>query len=543
MKIWHVGAVLLAAGSAWPQTSPQLAGCGVFPADNIWNVRVDGLPLDPASAAYITTIGTGVPLHPDFGAPPYGIPYAVVPGDQAKVPVSFDYADESDPGPYPIPPDPPIEAGSDHHILLLDRDHCMLYELYDARQLNGAWSAGSGAIFDVKGNALRPDGWTSADAAGLPILPGLVRYEEVAAGEIRHAIRLTVPRTRRAYVWPARHYASSLTGAAFPPMGQRFRLRADFDLSGFSHDSQVILRALQKYGMILADNGTQWYITGAPDSRWDMDTLLPELRGVKGSDFEAVDSSALMAGADSGGVRSAAWNPPVVNAANYRPGPVAPGELISIFGTGLGPAEGVAARANDAGMVDTTLGGTQVLFDGAPAPMLYSRADQVNAVVPFAVAGRQSTQLAVQYQGATVFSATLDVRTALPGLFTLDASGVGRGAVLNQDYSVNSPNNPAERGSYIQIWATGGGQTDPPGVDGQLLTGDVLPRTVAPVAVRIGGVAVSDVYYAGGAPGLVAGVLQVDAKVPMEVTPGAAVPLVVTVGGINSQTEVTVAVR
>lgn len=541
--IWLVTAFLLAAGCACPQTSPQLAGCAVFPADNVWNVRVDALPLDAASSAYVATIGANLPLHPDFGALPYGIPYAIVPGDQPKVPVTFDYAGESDPGPYPIPPNPPIEAGSDHHILLLDRDHCLLYELYDASQSNGAWHAGSGAIFDLKSNALRPDTWTSADAAGLPILPGLARYEEVAAGEIHHAIRLTVPQTRNAYLWPARHYASSLTGAAYPPMGQRFRLRADFDASGFSRDGQVILRALKKYGIILADNGSPWYITGAPDLRWDIDTLVTEMRRVKGSDFEAVDSSGLMADANSAGVRSAAWNPPVVNAANYRPGPVSPGELISIFGSNLGPAEGAGVRLNDAGLVDTTLGGTQVLFDGVAAPLLYARADQVNAVVPFGVALKTSTLLEVEYLGASVFSATLDVRPAMPGLFTMDASGSGAGAVLNQDYSVNSPANPAGRGSYLYLWATGGGQTDPAGVDGQLLSGGVLPRTLANVSVRIGGIPATDIYYAGGAPQLVAGVLQVDVRVPMEVAPGPAVPLLVTLDGINSQGDVTVAVR
>jgi len=299
-----------------PQSPPQIAGCDVFPADNIWNVPVDTLPVDPNSDAYVASIGADAPLHPDFGSgdwppgsgSPIGIPYAVVPDTQPGITVTFDYADESDPGPYPIPPDPPIEGGpqsdGDRHILILDRDDCVLYELFYAwPQPDGTWHAGSGAIFDLKSNALRPAGWTSADAAGLPILPGLVRYDEVAAGEIRHALRFTAPRTRRAYVWPARHFASELTDARYPPMGQRFRLRIDFDISGFSPEVQVILRALKKYGMMLADNGGPWFISGVPDERWDNDMLVSELRRVKGSDFEAVNVSSLMVHPDSAQAR------------------------------------------------------------------------------------------------------------------------------------------------------------------------------------------------------------------------------------------------
>ena len=290
-------------------TLPEIAGCTVFPADNVWNARIDTLPLDPNSDAYIATIGADVPMHADFGSGawaggPIGIPYVTVPGDQALVSVTFGYDDESDPGPYPIPTDALIEGGADsdgdRHVLVLDRDNCLLYELFYAfPQPDGGWEAGSGAIFDLNSNALRPDGWTSADAAGLAMLPGLVRYEEVAAGEIRHALRFTAPQTRRAYVWPARHYASSLTGAQYPPMGQRFRLRADYDLSTFSPEVQVILWALKTYGMFLADNGSAWYLSGVPDERWDND-MLRELRQVHGSDFQAVDESPLMVSPDSG---------------------------------------------------------------------------------------------------------------------------------------------------------------------------------------------------------------------------------------------------
>ena len=290
---------------------PKIAGCPLFPVDSIWNVRVDMLPVDPASAAYVATIGADTGLHPDFGSgewppgsgSPIGIPFDVVPPTQPLVPVTFLYADESDPGPYPIPPDASIEGGpastGDRHVLVLETGSCALYELFDAHPMDGGawWNAGSGAVFPLDSYALRPDGWTSADAAGLPILPGLVRYDEVAAGSIDHALRFTAPETRRAYVWPARHFASSLTGAQYPPMGQRFRLRADFDISGFSPAVRVILRALKEYGMMLADNGSAWFISGVPDERWDNE-ILAELGAVTGSSFEAVDVSSLIVDPD-----------------------------------------------------------------------------------------------------------------------------------------------------------------------------------------------------------------------------------------------------
>lgn len=304
------------SSSTAPSESPGetvLNDCPIFPADNIWNTPVNTLPVDANSAAYIATIGSDTGMHADFGSGlwddgPIGIPYAVVPGDQPFVPIHFTaYGDESDPGPYPIPANAPIEGGaqsdSDRHVLVVNAGNCVLYELYRAfPQPDGSWNADSGAVFDLHSHALRPDGWTSADAAGLPILPGLVRYDEVASGEITHALRFTVPRTRQAYVWPARHFASSITDAAYPPMGQRFRLRADFDLSGFSWDVQVILQALKTYGMILADNGNAWYLSGAPDERWNND-VLHELSRVRGADFEAVDVSELILSHNSGQVR------------------------------------------------------------------------------------------------------------------------------------------------------------------------------------------------------------------------------------------------
>lgn len=303
-----------AAAVAAPTDAPGLP-CDLFPADNIWNTRIDHLPAHRLSDTYVNTIGRDAEFHADFGSGiwppddggPIGIPYAVVPADQPPVPVSFYYDDESDPGPYPIPPDAPIEGGpdaaGDRHILLVQEETCRLYELYDAYpRADGGWDAGSGAVFDLNGNALRPAGWTSADAAGLPILPGLVRYDEVASGAINHALRFTAPETQRAYVWPARHFASDLTDARYPPMGLRLRLRADFDTAAFHPDVQVILRAMQRYGIILADNGSPWYISGAPDERWDND-VLRQLHQLTGDDFEAVDVAALMVSPDSAQAR------------------------------------------------------------------------------------------------------------------------------------------------------------------------------------------------------------------------------------------------
>ena len=290
-----------------------MAGCPAFPADNYWHADVSALPRLANSDTYIASIGASAALKADFGSGlwdggPIGIPFITVGAGQAKVGVNFDYADESDPGPYPVPSNAPIEGGAqsdgDRHILVVDTSNCFLYELFAAYPASGGgWNAGSGAVYDLRSNALRPAGWTSADAAGLPILPGLVRYDEVAAGVINHAIRITVPRTQRAYVWPARHYASSRTDTSLPPMGLWLRLRADFDISGYPHDAQVILQALKKYGAIVADNGSAWYMSGAPDERWNND-VLQTLRRVPGSAFEAVNTASLISDPNSGRVRT-----------------------------------------------------------------------------------------------------------------------------------------------------------------------------------------------------------------------------------------------
>ena len=297
--------IVALAGTASAQ---QMVGnCSVLPPDNIWNTPIDTLPVLSNSASMVNTIGSTRGFHPDFGANlSYGIPFITVPGTQTKYPASFQYADESDPGPYAIPLNAPIEGGStstgDRHALAIDTDNCILYELYAAYPQSASWTAGSGAIFDLKSNALRPLTWTSTDAAGLPLMPGLVTYEEVMSGEIRHAIRFTVPQTRNDFVWPARHEASSLTGSQYPRMGERFRLRATFDITPYPAEVQVILKAMKKYGIILADNGSAWYLTGKSDSRWN-DTNLHTLGNVLGSNFEAVDATVLQISPDSGAAK------------------------------------------------------------------------------------------------------------------------------------------------------------------------------------------------------------------------------------------------
>jgi hypothetical protein len=285
-----------------------IGGCSVLPANNTWNTPIDTMPVLSNSSSMVTTIGASTGFHADFGAGlwdggPIGIPFITVTGSQTKYPATFLYADESDPGPYAVPLNAPIEGGSsstgDRHAIAIDTTNCILYELYDAYPQSASWNADSGAVYDLKSNALRPAGWTSADAAGLPIMPGLVTYEEVQSGEIKHAIRFTAPQSRHAYVWPARHYASSLTGTQYPRMGERFRLKASVDISSYPADVQVILRAMKKYGIILADNGSAWYISGKPDDRWN-NTNLHTLGNLPGSNFEAVDTSSLMIDPNSG---------------------------------------------------------------------------------------------------------------------------------------------------------------------------------------------------------------------------------------------------
>jgi len=307
---WILAAAIIASGMA-PAAEPEAKGPAlktpfgdveILPADNPWNQDVSRLPVHPASADYIKSIGADKPLHPDFGTvwqgAPNGIPYVVVGPEQPKVPVPFEYADESDKGPYPIPPDAPIEGGEksqgDRHVIVIDAKAKKLYELFSAHQTEKGWKAGSGAIFDLASNKLRPAGWTSADAAGLPIFPGLARYDEVVEKkELRHALRFTVKKTQRGCIAPATHWASKSRDRTLPPMGLRVRLKADYDVSKFPPSAQVILNGLKKYGMLLADNGGDWFVSGAPHEKWN-DEELNTLKRVKGHDFEAVDTGKLV---------------------------------------------------------------------------------------------------------------------------------------------------------------------------------------------------------------------------------------------------------
>lgn len=295
---WRIGIMMLVVVllSSPAAAQPIIGGCDTFPVDNAWNTDISTAKVHPNSANYLANINAngGDYVHPDFGEDPtYGIPWITVPGTQPKVPVTFDYDDESDPGPYPIPSSAPVESGSDHHVIVVDRDNCLLYEMWDSRKVQSSpdvWEAGSGAIFDLNSNELRPDGWTSADAAGLPILPGLARCEEANSGVINHALRFTVNRTQKAYIYPATHYASSLTGTNYPPMGLRLRLKASYNVSNFTGQALVIAKALQKYGMILADNGSNWYISGETNPTCWNDDQLNQLKDIPGAAFEVIVS-------------------------------------------------------------------------------------------------------------------------------------------------------------------------------------------------------------------------------------------------------------
>jgi len=346
------------AGNVYGQQ--MLGSCPVLPANNIWNTPVDTLPVLSNSSSMVNTIGAGRGFHADFGAGtwdggPIGIPFIPVAGSQTKYPASFLYADESDPGPYAVPLDAPIEGGSastgDRHAIAVDTDNCILYELYRAFPESSDWTADAGAIFNLNSNALRPSTWTSADAAGLPIMPGLVTYEEVQSGEIKHAIRFTVPQSRHEFVWPARHYASSLTGSQYPRMGERFRLKASFNISTYPADVQVILRAMKKYGIILADNGSAWFISGKPDSRWN-NTNLQAFSQLLGSNFEAVDATVLEIDPNSG----AAIQTGVTVAVSPSSATVRIGHFQAFTATVTGVSGGVTWSVNDIPGGDTAVG-------------------------------------------------------------------------------------------------------------------------------------------------------------------------------------------
>ena len=301
-RVRKVRTATAASGTIPPGAYPPgigTGGCPVFPPDNAWHHDVSADPVDPGSGAYIASIGATTHLHPDFGSnPAYGMPYVVVGATQPAVPIHFTaYGSQSDPGPYPVPRNAPVEgagAPGDRHVLVLQSGACRLYELYSASvNADGSWNAASGAAFDLRSNALRPDGWTSADAAGLPIFGGLIRYDEVQAGVIDHAIRFTVSQTQRGYIHPATHFASSDANPSLPPMGLRLRLKAGFDIAGFSPANRVILTAMKRYGLIVADNGSNWFFGGASDARWN-DEELNQLKSIPGSAFEVVQSGPIL---------------------------------------------------------------------------------------------------------------------------------------------------------------------------------------------------------------------------------------------------------
>ena len=294
----------IAASSGAASVKPHAAAgpheysCPIFPADNALNQDISHAPVDPNSASYIDAIGANLHLHADFGSnPTYGIPYTVVGPHQPKVPIHFtEFGEESNPGPYPVPANAPVEGAGeegDRHVLVLQEGSCKLYELYGAKRRGDGWEAGSGAVFNLRSNALRPEGWTSADAAGLPILPLLARYPEVHAGQIDHALRVTVERTQRGYIHPATHFASDSSEPNLPPMGLRLRLEAGFSLAGYHGQALVVLRALKRYGLIVADNGSSWFITGAPNPGWNEEDL-DQLKTVPGSAFQAVETGPIL---------------------------------------------------------------------------------------------------------------------------------------------------------------------------------------------------------------------------------------------------------
>ena len=427
---------LLAAAVPLFAQAPTIGTCTVFPANNIWNTPVDTLPVLANSSTYVATIGATTGAHADFGSGTYnggpiGIPFVKVPGTQTKYPATFLYYDESDAGPYAVPLNAPIEGGSnstgDRHAIAVDADNCILYELYRAFPQSASWQADSGAIFDLKSNALRPATWTSADAAGLPIMPGLVRYDEVAAGEIRHALRFTVPQTQRAYVWPARHYASSLTDPRYPRMGERFRLKASFDITPYPADVQVILRALKKYGMMLADNGSAWFLSGEPDSRWN-NTNLSTMRNIIGSDWEAVDVSSLMIDPNSGAAKQAGVTvtvtPASVNVTTLGSQQFSATVNGSTDQSVTWAVNGVSGGNSQAGYVDAN--GLYSAPSVVPSPATVT-VQATSVATPSAVG---TASVTVRYPAPSISSVTPNPVTA--GSFTLTVTGSGfqSGAVV-----------------------------------------------------------------------------------------------------------------
>ena len=462
---------LAACAGSWG-AAPTISGCPVFPANNYWNTPIDTLPVHASSASWVTTIGNTTKLHPDWGnvlADNYGIPFVTVTSAQPLVPIAgdpaADYSDESDPGPYPIPPNAPIEGGpastGDRHVLVVETTTCKLYELFNATPVNGgaSWTASSFAKYDLNSNALRPAGWTSADAAGLAIFPGLLRWEEVAAGEVAHAIRFTAAQiwgrdaatNQFKYLWPARHWSGSSTVTTRPPMGARFRLKASFDISGFSAPTQVILRAFKKYGLVLADGGSNWYFQGVSNTNWP-DSLFTELKSIAGSNFEAVDTSVLMVNANSGQaqVPTAEQLPRLANISTR--GKVLTGEDVMIGGFIIGGTtpKQVAVRARGPSL--TAFGVANALAN--PVLQLYSGQTVIASNDDW---GTAPNAAAIQASGLAPANALepMILTTLAPGAYTAIVSGSGGGTGVGsvELFEVDHPEVPliniATRGKVL----------------------------------------------------------------------------------------------
>jgi hypothetical protein len=448
-------AAVLFSGLVFAQQGPVIGGCPAFPANNIWNAAVDTLPVHSRSANYINSISSSAALRYDIS-----IPVNIVPGTQPLVPMYFG-TDEADPGPYPFPPNAQMEGGSDRHVIVVDKDHCVLYETYDSYlNADGSWNAGIGAKWSLASNALRTATYSSADAAGLPILPGLLRYEEMAAGQINHALRFTAPRTQKAFVWPGRHYASSNTDPALPPMGQRFRLKAGFDISGFSANMQVVLRALKKYGLMLADNGNAWEMQIAVDSRWN-ETELLTLRSVVGSQLEAVDVSSLMIDPNSGQAGSGSVPAPALASVAVSPASIFGGNNVSVTVNLTLPAP--------AGGVVVALTGSNAAFPGTAVTVPAGVASQTFSLPTTVVATTTTVIVTASYNGVSVQSAPFTINPVPPSVTgtaafvktdtttagswkgVYGADGVG---IMGDTSAYPAYVNPAVSGNASWLWAS-----------------------------------------------------------------------------------------